>query len=717
MLDTAIAAGSASRAEIPVPPQVLGRWAFVSVRNLRGLRGAPVRIRIPWNLPGRGRLMANRFLRRTPGLGLWTVLFVPPEAPGLYLEVPGCTELPSDIRISLQPVSRSAAMLLISIRNPKRLVSALSGPIRTLPARIRESIATADQELNDSQSYTDWVLRWDQWDATEWNRLSASPRRDQWPRISVVVFHQAEDDEPLAATLRSLRRQWGFEELEIRTAQIGNTVAPVLNQLSGSYVAILQAGEVVPPHGLAVLADQTVQHGFPDALSADEDQLTPQGQRRAPMFKPETNHALILSGTLTQGIWLFRREALSDLGPYLPGWAEAVRLHAWLRLYGSERSPRSRRVPFLLAHRRPDTASAPASVLAAIGRRHLERYLGPAGQAAELVSPGLPLRWRMAVSAERQPEVCIVVPTAARGAHVTKCLQAVLKRTVYANFEIVIVVSQRQQLDDRQWEVLTPILNDARARVVLLNTPSFNYSSANNFGARFSDSELLCLLNDDVEPLEPRWLEFMAGHLTDPRVGAVGARLIYPNGRIQHGGVIMGLAGLCEHAFRHARRRNIGYGGRAVLEQELSAVTGACLLVRRAAFEALGGLDESYSISFNDVDFCLRLRESGWAIVQSAAAELRHHESVSLGHHFSGERAPLERIEVARMRRRWRGVSLADPFHNPNLSLMLGEEWQLAFPPRVTRPFGEIVAEQPFLEGVESAPDERDITLAEAGRS
>ncbi len=234
------------------------------------------------------------------------------------------------------------------------------------------------------------------------------------------------------------------------------------------------------------------------------------------------------------------------------------------------------------------------------------------------------------------------------------------------------------------------MLADPRARVVVLDVAEFNYSKANNFGASVSDSEILCLLNDDVEPIEPRWLEFMVGHLSDPHVGAVGAKLIYPDGRVQHGGVIIGLAGLCEHAFRYLRRDEPGYWGRAILEQEMSAVTGAALLVRRNAFEAVDGLDESYAIAFNDVDFCLRMREKGWSIVFSAAAELRHYESVSLGYHFSGERAALEQIEVARMRQRWRSVCIADPFHNPNLRLTLGREWTIAFPPRVERPYGEI---------------------------
>ena len=152
--------------------------------------------------------------------------------------------------------------------------------------------------------------------------------------------------------------------------------------------------------------------------------------------------------------------------------------------------------------------------------------------------------------------------------------------------------------------------------------------------------------------------------------------------------MIIGLAGLAEHANRMLTEGEPGYASRAILNQEVSAVTGACLLVRRSVHEALGGLDETYPIAFNDVDYCLRIREAGHGIVFSAQTEMWHYESVSLGHHFSGARAALEAVEVLRMRTRWTDICRNDPFHNPNLSQKRGAEWELAFPPRVDPPAG-----------------------------
>ncbi len=583
-------------------------------------------------------------------------------------------------------ISRLIASALIMLRSPLRIAGATPGPWRRLPSRVRRAIATAEREANSPHSYGAWITLWDDWHGLAQEQLLASAYRPKWPRLSAVVFHRESDVAALAATMASLRQQCGFADLPVHTSDCDASAAAAFSQASGDYVAVLQAGEVLPAHAFAVLADQAARHDWPDMLCADEDLIGGDGRRHTPFFKPEINHALALSGILTRGIWLVRRVALTQLTHGLPGWAEATRLDAYLRLYEQQTPPRTRRVPFVLTHRRHDTGMAPDTILADIARQHLQRM----GMASELPVPKLPLRWRMAVAPDRQPKVTLIVPSAAKSPHVTTCLRAVLQRTTYRQFDIVIVVSQDHPLEPSQQDILAPVLADPRARVVVLDVAEFNYSRANNFGASVSDSEILCLLNDDVEPIEPRWLEFMVGHLADPHVGAVGAKLIYPDGRVQHGGVIIGLAGLCEHAFRFLRHDDPSYWGRALLEQEMSAVTGAALLVRRNAFEALDGLDESYAIAFNDVDFCLRLREQGWSIVFSAAAELRHYESVSLGYHFSGERAALEQIEVARMRLRWRSVCVADPFHNPNLRLALGHEWTIAFPPRVERPYAEI---------------------------
>ena len=209
----------------------------------------------------------------------------------------------------------------------------------------------------------------------------------------------------------------------------------------------------------------------------------------------------------------------------------------------------------------------------------------------------------------------------------------------------------------------------------------FNYSAANNHAVAQTSGELICLLNDDVSLIDGEWLGHMAAMFSDPAVGIVGAKLYYPDGRTQHGGVILGLSGLAEHAHKFLPRGEPGYMARAVLDQEMSAVTGACLMVRRRLFEQVGQLDERLASGFNDVDLCLRVRALGYSVVMAASVELVHHETISFGHHYAGDPA-AELADVRLMQQRWPDVIADDPYHNPNLSLQLTAEWELAVPPR-----------------------------------
>ncbi|MBD0274620.1 MAG: glycosyltransferase, partial [Acetobacteraceae bacterium] len=270
-----------------------------------------------------------------------------------------------------------------------------------------------------------------------------------------------------------------------------------------------------------------------------------------------------------------------------------------------------------------------------------------------------------------------------RSAEAERCIRAVLAGTRHTDFEWVVAVSQPGPLDAAQRAVAARIEADGRARVLPLRAERFNFSWVNNKAIADTAGEHVLLLNDDVAPIEPDWLDAMAAHLADPAVGAVGAKLLYPGGTVQHGGVIMGMGGLCDHAHRHLDGDAPGYAWRAVLAQELSAVTGACMLVRRRALERVGGLDESYPSAFNDVDLCLRVREAGYSVVFAPEAVLHHHELRTYGSHYAGERARFHEREVARMRVRWAGVIAEDPFHNPNLDLTTGREWEPAFPPRL----------------------------------
>jgi GT2 family glycosyltransferase len=226
--------------------------------------------------------------------------------------------------------------------------------------------------------------------------------------------------------------------------------------------------------------------------------------------------------------------------------------------------------------------------------------------------------------------------------------------------------------------------NDDRVRVIR-DERQFNYSAINNHAVEQTEGDVICLLNDDTEVIGGDWLTELVSHLLQPGVGAVGAKLYYDDGRIQHAGVVLGIHGVAGHSHRFFDRLSAGYFGRLQLAQNMSAVTAACMVVRREAWDQVGGLDEeNLAIAFNDVDFCLRLRDAGWRVVWSPYAELIHHESVSRGPDVVGPRVPEFVREFDYIQRRWGPLILRnDPYYNPNLSLS-AEDFSLAWPPRVS---------------------------------
>jgi GT2 family glycosyltransferase len=266
------------------------------------------------------------------------------------------------------------------------------------------------------------------------------------------------------------------------------------------------------------------------------------------------------------------------------------------------------------------------------------------------------------------------------------CVESILGQTTYTNFEIVLVDNASQ--DPAALSFLAAIQDDSRVRV-LRHEEEFNFGRLNNFAVREVESEFVALLNNDLTTINPDWLGEMVSQALQPGVGAVGARLIYPDGRIQHAGVILGGGGVAAHAHKGLPRSNHGYFSRAILAQDLSAVTAACMLVRRSIYLEIGGFDEDHlKIAFNDVDFCLRLRQHGYRIVYTPYAELYHAESASRGLEDTVAKSDRFEAEIKYMRDKWGEALLKDPAYNPNLSLAAGG-FTLAFPPRVLLPWLE----------------------------
>ena len=280
---------------------------------------------------------------------------------------------------------------------------------------------------------------------------------------------------------------------------------------------------------------------------------------------------------------------------------------------------------------------------------------------------------------EPGPLVSVVIPTRDRIDLLRRCMESIREKTDYSPLEIVIV--DNGSTEGETHDYLRGLERENAARIVR-DDGEFSFSRLINRGVRAATGKILALLNNDIEAENPDWLSVMVSYAVRPEIGAVGARLWYPDGTLQHGGVVLGLGGVAGHAMYRFPRRHPGYFNNLFLARHVSAVTAACMVVRKALFEEAGGFDETnLPVSFNDIDFCLRLRAGGLQNVWTPAANLTHHESASRGHHTTQEKQEQFFRESILMQEKWAPELLADPFYNPNLTL----NWpgfDLAFPRR-----------------------------------
>jgi GT2 family glycosyltransferase len=614
--------------------------------------------------------------------------FIPPAATEARIFSVGTAARMVQIsRPTFRPISRiQASTYLLRRSRPAAMLDLLRSSRlrpRALLQGIRHLLLTASQAAHvPPQDYASWVALFDTWNASDF------PASLDQPSVAYLVFARETESQALRATLQSLDAQFGGTRYVVVRSTAALSTVDGLEKLDATYIGILQAGEVLPQHATLMAAEQLQQLGRPEIAICDEDDIDASGRRHSPRFKPRPSQATMLSGLLSHGLWLVRRDLLSRYAPVNPieiteaesTGAEVLRLELWLARHRAGGGDFSTRIPFLLTHRRPDTEAASPALLAAVAERHL-RHKSP----AIVPVATWPLTFALEVAAIPLAKITVIVPSTLRQPHSLSCIQAILQGTDYPQLDLHVVVMQPGPFDAAQEAAADILRRQPNVTVTHLTAPRFNFSAANNHVAARTESDHILLLNDDVSPIRRDWLLWMAAFLQDPEAGIVGARLLYPDNRVQHGGVIMGLAGLCEHAHRYLPGSQPGYMSRAILAQEMSVVTGACMLVRRSLFERVGGLDVGYPSAFNDVDFALRVGETGHSVIYAPQAELYHHELQTYGSHYAGEREAFQQAEVRRMRQRWDVVCADDPFHNPNLGLSPHCEWKLAFPPRVDR--------------------------------
>ena len=282
------------------------------------------------------------------------------------------------------------------------------------------------------------------------------------------------------------------------------------------------------------------------------------------------------------------------------------------------------------------------------------------------------------------PLVSIIIPTRNGANFLKTCIDSILVKTLYSPYEIIVIDNQSDKEDALAY--LKFLEREKLAAVIKYDAP-FNYSAINNFAVLQSKGSLICLMNNDIEVISKDWLNEMVAQASRPEIGAAGPMLYYPDDTIQHAGVILGLGGVAGHIYTGYARGSCGYKNHACLVQNLSAVTAACLVVRKDVFQEVGGLDEiNLPVAFNDIDFCLRLLEKGYRNLWTPFVELYHHESATRGYEDTPEKIKRFQNEISYMQERWGDLLKYDPAYNPNLTLD-GVGSDLALPPRTSKPW------------------------------
>lgn len=442
---------------------------------------------------------------------------------------------------------------------------------------------------------------------------------------------------------------------------------------TGSWVVLLDHDDELRPHALAELALAVNRTPNAQLIYSDEDKIDEKGNRSDPYFKPEYSPELFRCQNYLNHLTALRASAVRQAGGWREGFEGAQDYDLYLRVTEQTRAANIVHIPKILYHWRSvkgSTASAGAAkdyaAAAALKARteHFER----AGLSYQVSKP--PNGGHHCITPEAPnpaPLVTVLIPTKDALDVLRPCVESILDKTSYPNFEIVIIDNNSRDPDTLAYlEEVT-----ARENVFVLRCPEpFNFAALNNRAVRRAHGAVVALLNNDLEVISPDWLTQMVAWAVHPEIGCVGAKLYYPDDTVQHAGVVLGIGGVAGHGHKKVPRAASGYFGHLQVVRTVSAVTAACLVVRKSVYEEAGGMDEDkFAVAFNDVDFCLTVARLGYRNVWTPLAELYHKESHTRGYEDTPEKQERYRREHAHMQEKWGEVLESDPYYSPNLTL------------------------------------------------
>ncbi|WP_258959257.1 glycosyltransferase [Paenibacillus tyrfis] len=444
-----------------------------------------------------------------------------------------------------------------------------------------------------------------------------------------------------------------------------------LELVKGEFIALLDHDDELTVD--ALYENVRLLNRYPDAdmIYSDEDKISVNGERHSPFFKPDWSPDTFLSQMYTCHLGVYRTSLIREIGGFRRGYEGSQDYDLVLRL--TEHTDNIYHIPKVLYHWRSIPQSTASGVSAKdytkdAGYKALVDAVKRRGFNARVEALNVPNLYLIHHEPVGSPKVSILIPTRNMSQLLDQCLISIFEKTTYSNFEVVIIDNESNEQEIFQifdkWKKNEP----NRFKVLRQNIP-FNYSRLNNEAIKVAEGELILLLNNDIEVITPTWLEEMVGQAVRSNIGAVGANLLYPDDTTQHAGIILGIGGVAGHSHKYFNADDFGYFSRLRMVTNYSAVTAACLMLRKKVYEEVGGLDELLTVAFNDVDFCLRIREKGYYIVWLPQVKLYHHESKSRGQEDTLEKQERFRKEIEFMQKRWGDKLTSDPFYNVNLTL------------------------------------------------
>ncbi|ELW9446223.1 glycosyltransferase family 2 protein [Burkholderia cenocepacia] len=568
----------------------------------------------------------------------------------------------------------------------------------------------------DPVLYAEWVRRYDQVDdatrAAIRERIAgfANP-----PLISVVMPVYNPDPAWLAEAIESIRGQlyphwelciaddvstnpairpllerYAAQDPRIKVAfrqkngHISAASNTALELVTGTWVALFDHDDLLPEQALYCVADVIVRDPSIRMIYSDEDKIDGSGKRREPYFKCDWNPDLFLSQNMFSHLGVFQKALLDEVGGFREGYEGSQDYDLALRCVERAGAAAIHHIPRVLYHWRvhaestsSGTDAKPYAVVA--GERALNDHFERTGVRGVAEYAGNGYRARYALP-DPAPLVSLIIPTRNGLNLIRQCITSIVGKTTYARYEIIIVDNGSDDPDTLNY--LASLENDVRFRILRDDRP-FNFAALCNTAVEVASGEVVGLVNNDIEVISPDWLTEMVSIALQPGVGAVGAKLLYPNDTVQHAGVVLGLGGVAGHVHKHIPRGSFGYFGRASLIGAFSAVTAACMIVRKAAYREVAGMNErDLGVAFNDIDFCLRLLKAGYRNVWTPYAELYHHESATRGYEDDPVKQARFDGETEYMQKHWGELLRSDSSYSPNLTLN-EEDIGLAWPSRV----------------------------------